>query len=140
MGFVHANIALSNPRYPDSKPVAVKALVDSAAYLTCIPEELRAELRLDEAERRPVQLADGSVTTVPYVGPILLRFENRQSFGGALVMGNEVLIGTIAMEDMDVLIEPRAQKLIVNPEHPDRAQSFVGVVKPASNQPPAGAN
>ncbi|HEX8294903.1 MAG TPA: hypothetical protein VF593_01270 [Chthoniobacteraceae bacterium] len=130
MGFVHASISLSNPRYPERRPVAVNALVDSAAYLTCIPQELCEELNLDEADRRPVQLADGSTTTTAYVGPLLLRFENRQSFGGALVMGNEVLIGAIAMEDMDVLIEPRAQKLIVNPEHPDHAGGFIGGVRP----------
>jgi len=30
----------------------------------------------------------------------------------------EVLLGAIPMEDMDVLIHPLRQELIVNPEHP----------------------
>src|SRR5437867_3755494 len=101
MGFVHAHVALSNPRFPEIRPIEVDALVDSAAYLTCIPEHIRSELRLDEVEKRPVQLADGSISTAPYVGPVHLRFENRQAFGGALVMGNGVLLGAIAMKDMD---------------------------------------
>lgn len=131
MGFVHASVSLSNPRYPESKPVSVNALVDSAAWLTCIPRHLCDALGLDEVDQRPVKLADGSRAIAPYVGPLLLRFENRQSFGGALVLGNEVLLGAVAMEDMDVLIEPRAKKLIVNPEHPDHAAGFVGGVRPA---------
>jgi hypothetical protein len=30
----------------------------------------------------------------------------------------EILLGAIPMEDMDVLIDPRQQKLVVNPKHP----------------------
>jgi hypothetical protein len=33
----------------------------------------------------------------------------------------EVLLGSIPMEDLDVLIHPLRQELIVNPEHPDMA-------------------
>lgn len=31
---------------------------------------------------------------------------------------NEVLLGAIPMEEMDVLIHPKENRLIVNPEHP----------------------
>ena len=130
MGYVHAQLRLSNPRQPDLPPVEVNARVDSAAWLVCIPEALREQLQLEEADRRPAQLADGSVVTVPYVGPLELRFDNRMAFAGALVMGDQVLLGAVAMEDMDVLIDPRAKKLIVNPAHPDLASGFVGNVSP----------
>ena len=40
-----------------------------------------------------ITLADGSKTLVPYLGPLGLRFEIRQCFVGALVMGDEVLLG-----------------------------------------------
>ncbi|MGI8436601.1 MAG: molybdopterin-dependent oxidoreductase [Chthoniobacterales bacterium] len=128
MGYVFADLLLSNPRFPELAPISVKARVDSAAYLTCIPASLKTELRLDEAGTRPAQLADGSVIQVPYVGPLFMRFENRQAFAGALVMGDEVLLGAVPMEDMDVLIEPRSHKLIVNPDHPESAAGFVGAV------------
>ena len=130
MGYVRAQLTLSNPRLQDLAPVEVSARVDSAAWLVCIPESLRQQLRLEEADRRPAQLADGRIVEVPYVGPLELRFENRMAFSGALVMGDEVLLGTVAMEDMDVLIDPRGQKLIVNPEHPEVASGFVGEVSP----------
>lgn len=42
---------------------------------------------------REVKLADGSRATYPYAGPIILRFKNRTGCVGALVMGDEVLLG-----------------------------------------------
>ncbi|WP_157098062.1 hypothetical protein [Niabella ginsenosidivorans] len=35
---------------------------------------------------------------------------------------NELLLGAIPMEDMDVLIHPQRRELVVNPEHPYYAQ------------------
>ena len=37
---------------------------------------------------------------VPYAGPIEILFENRNCFVGALVLGDEVLLGVVPMEDM----------------------------------------
>jgi hypothetical protein len=53
-----------------------------------------------------------------------LRFKNRRSYCSAMVLpGNsEVLLGVIPLEDMDVLIDPLRQELIVNPDHPYFAQ------------------
>ena len=44
---------------------------------------------------------------------------------GALVLGDEVLLGVVPMEDMDVLVSPATQTLIVNPENPNIARSIV---------------
>jgi len=38
---------------------------------------------------------------VSYVGPVEVKFENRSCFTGALVLGDEVLLGAIPREDMD---------------------------------------
>lgn len=62
---------------------------------------------------------------MPYVGPISLKFANRGCFTGALVLGDEVLLGAVPMEDMDVLISPTKQNLIVNPASPNIATSVV---------------
>ncbi|MEK7813039.1 MAG: clan AA aspartic protease, partial [Candidatus Desantisbacteria bacterium] len=61
---------------------------------------------------------------VAYVGPIELRFKNRIGFTGALVMGNQVLLGAIPMEDMDLVIVPRTRTLTVNPASPNIATSM----------------
>ena len=47
---------------------------------------------------------DGSRATYPYVGPIVLKFKNRTGFVGALVLGDEVLLGAIPMEEMDLVV------------------------------------
>ncbi len=125
MGLVHANINLSNPRLPLLKKVEVNALVDSGAFTLCIPEHVKIQLELDELENREVTLADGKKHLVPFVGPIQINFENRMTFTGALVLGDRVLLGAIPMEDLDVIIHPLKQKLMVNPESPNIATGLV---------------
>jgi hypothetical protein len=48
---------------------------------------------------------------------------------GALVLGNEVLLGAIPMEDMDLVVDPRKQSIDVNPASPNIAS---GIVKHAA--------
>ena len=66
-------------------------------------------------------LADGRLARVPYVGPVELRFGNRTGFTGALVMGEQPLLGAIPMEDMDLVVVPKTREVIVNPASPDMA-------------------
>lgn len=123
MGLVNAKIVLRNPAKPDIAPIEVDALADSGAVHLCIPEHIQIQLGLDETDRKEVILADGSRKLVPYVGPIEIRFKNRIGFAGALVMGDQPLLGVIAMEDMDLLIDPKRQALDVNPSSPNIATS-----------------
>ena len=123
MRLVNAKIVLRNPTEPNIQPVEVEALADSGAVHTCIPEHIQIQLELTETDKKEVILADGSRKLVPYVGPIEIRFKNRVGFGGALVMGDQALLGVIAMEDMDLVISPKAKTLDVNPSSPNVATS-----------------
>jgi clan AA aspartic protease len=125
MGLVSAQITLENPREPTLQPVKVQALVDSGSIHLCIPEHVRIQLNLDEIDKKEVTLADGEKKLVPYVGPILIRFKNRVGFAGALVMGDQVLLGAIPMEDMDLVILPKERTLDVNPYSPNIGTSIV---------------
>jgi len=118
MGLIRGYFTLSNPTRPDLAPLEVSALADSGAVHLCIPEHLAIQLSLAELERRELVLADGHRRTVPYVGPVELRFRNRRCFTGAMVLGNEVLLGAIPMADMDLVLRPQLQSLDVNPESP----------------------
>jgi len=102
MGYVHAEIELKNPRLPQLKSLVTKAMVDTGALMLCIPEHVAFQLELEENRKREVTTADGSRHKVSYVGPIEVIFENRNCFVGALVMGDEVLLGAVPMEDMDL--------------------------------------
>ncbi|MBI5245091.1 MAG: clan AA aspartic protease [Elusimicrobia bacterium] len=125
MGLVNARITLANPRQTRIKPIEVEALVDSGAVHLCIPEHVRIQLKLEEIDKKEVTLADGGKKVVPYVGPIEIRFKNRIGFAGALVMGDQPLLGAIPMEDMDLVIIPKGRALNVNPNSPNIAGSIV---------------
>jgi clan AA aspartic protease len=124
MGLVTAKLQLSNPRDPGLAPVEVEALADTGSVFLCIPEHVRLQLKLEALEHREVKLADGSRRSYPYVGPIILRFKNRTGFLGALVLGDQVLLGAIPMEEMDLVVNPRDRSIDVNPDSPNLAQTI----------------
>jgi|SRR6516165_3947143 clan AA aspartic protease len=124
MGLATAMITLTNPRMPELKPVEVEALADTGSVHLSIREHVRLQLRLEERDRKEVTLADGSKRVIPYVRPVEVRFKNRVGFGGALVMGDQVLLGAIPMEDMDLVIHPKTRKIDVNPDTPNIASSI----------------
>ena len=119
MGLVRADITMKNATRPKGRAVRVRAIVDGGgegATLLRIPETLRAKLKLEVIDTRVVTLADGESRAVPYAGPVEVRFKNRVSVGGALVTGCEIMLGTIPMNDMDVVILRKPRRLDVNPE------------------------
>jgi clan AA aspartic protease len=105
----------------------VTAMVDSGATMLAIPAFIQQQLNLRSVRRVEAELADGSSTEYEVVGPIEVRFQNRQTTVEALVVPNttKVLLGAIPMEGMDVLIDPKREKLIVNPESPDVAKMLL---------------
>ena len=56
---------------------------------------------------------------------IQIQFKNRIGFAGALVMGEQVLLGAIPMEDMDLIVIPSTRAIDVNPGSPNVATSIV---------------
>ena len=124
MGLVFTQIQLSNPSQKQLQALTVETLVDSGAVHLCIPEHIQIQLQLDTVDQKEVTLADGSHRLVPYVGPIKIQFENRVGFAGALVLGDQVLLGAIPMEDMDLVVIPAERRLAVNPNSPNIATSM----------------
>ena len=131
MGLIHANIelvssddkALARKGYisnDEIKRVKVRALVDSGVYMLAINEAVKAQLDFPSVDQQLAELANGQLKTVEIVGPIDVKFENRSTTCRAVVLPGEteVLLGTIPMEDMDVIIDPREQQLKVHPERP----------------------
>ena len=119
MGQVFAEIELSNPRRSDLSPIRVQALEDTGALMLCIPEHVALQLQLKTESTREVSVADGRKMNVPYVGPIRVSFGKRFCFVGALVLGDEVLLGAVPMEDMDLVISPSRREITVDPASPN---------------------
>lgn len=106
------------------KRMWVNALVDTGSYMLCINENIQEQLQLPVVEQRKAQMADGTIIDCDVVAPVEVRFKNRRSVQSAMVLpgDSEPLLGAIPLEDMDVLIHPLRQELIVNPDHPYFAQ------------------
>lgn len=119
MGLVYQRIRIANAARPELEEVDAKALVDSGAIDLCIPKHVVNQLKLQVLEQREVTTADGNKQVVDYVGPILVEVFGRKAYTGAMVMGDTVLLGAIPMESMDLLIDPRRQVPIPNPENPN---------------------
>jgi clan AA aspartic protease len=135
MGLVYADVELINAddlayarRHiigeDEIKRIHVNILVDTGSYMLAINENIKEQLQLPVVERRKAQTATGHIVECDVVAPVELRFKNRRTICNAIVLPGdaEPLLGAIPLEDMDVLIHPLRQELIVNPEHPYFAQ------------------
>ena len=125
MGLMKAKLTLKNPRKLDLQPVEVGALADTGAVYLCIPAHVQIQLELEESAKKEVTLADWGKKVVPYVGPVEVHFKNRVGFMGALVIGDEVLLGAIPMEDMDLVVIPKTRTVDINPENPNFAAGLL---------------
>ena len=134
MGLTHARVRLANARRSDLAAIEVNALADTWALHLCIPEHVALQLQLDELEKREITVADGSKRLVPFMGPVIVSFANRQCYAGAMVLGDETLLGAIPMEDMDLVIVPGTQQVAVNPANPNIAVSIAKGLPPASSR------
>jgi clan AA aspartic protease len=134
IGLIYADIQLTNVddealvrRYiidkDEVRSVRLNMLVDTDAYMMAINETIQSQLELPFVEKRKVQVADSRVMEYDVVGPVMVRFANRRATCNAFVLpgDSEPLLGAIPMEEMDVLVHPQRQELIVNPEHPNYA-------------------
>ena len=129
MGITYADLRLGNQSRPDLEELNASALVDTGALHLCIPEHMALQLQLQRLKQREVQTADGKSHLIDYVGPIKISMLGRECFTGALVMGNQVLLGAIPMEDMDLIVEPARMRVTVNPLSPNIPMSLAKGMK-----------
>ncbi len=135
MGLVYADVELINGEdlvlvrrhlmdAEEVKKIHLNILVDTGSYMLCINESIQEQLQLPIVDSKKAQTADNRIIDCPVVDQVQLRFKNRQWSGRAMVLPGdaEPLLGAIPLEEMDVLIHPLRNELIVNPEHPYFAQ------------------
>jgi clan AA aspartic protease len=109
------------------KRLKVLALVDSGASMMAVTESLKRLLDLPKVDEMQAELGDGSIVQLEVVGPVEVRFQNRRTIVNAMVVpdNGDVLLGVIPMQGLDVLIDPKREQLIVNPESPDIARMLL---------------
>lgn len=119
MGITYAALRLSHFGRDDIETLDADAVVDTGANDMVVPALVAEQLKLEPLTPRTVRLADGSRATVPCVGPLLVRSMGRDCVTDALVMGDQVLMGAVAMQMMDMIVHPATHSLLPNPESPD---------------------
>jgi len=125
MGYVYVDVTLTN--LFTRKSAAVCALVDTGSFLSVIPASFAVELGFDpdEMSTRFATLADGSRVERPAV-PLEVEFQDRRTTCDALVMGNECVVGVLALEAMALVVDPVRQCVILDPKQPDGPVQFAG--------------
>jgi clan AA aspartic protease len=109
------------------KRLKVLALVDSGASMMAVTESLKRLLDLPKVDDMQAELGDGSIVQLEVVGPVEVRFQNRRTIVNAMVVPDsaDVLLSAIPMQGLDVLMDPKREQLIVNPESPDMARMLL---------------
>ena len=126
MGLIYAEIELINGEdlvlarrnfigEDEIKSMRVNMLVDTGSIYMCINENIQEQLQLPILEQRKGQFANGHIVEYDVVGPLEVKFKNRRCTVNAMVLpgDNEPLLGAIPLEDMDVIVHPYRQELIV---------------------------
>ena len=138
MGYVHAEIELTNEgdveqHYRGLLPedqirrVTTTALVDTGAWDLVINEEIQRRLNLRVVGKQTVKLANETLLEVEVVGPVAIRFEDRRIIMTAVVLPgtSEVLLGAYPLEGLDAFIDPKQQKLLLNPNTPNNTTAYI---------------
>lgn len=95
------------------------ALVDTGALTLVIPPQLREQLGLRVRRQQVARYANGFEESIGVTDGVIVECEGRQALVEALVVGDEVLIGQVVLELLDLLADCKNQQLIPNPANPD---------------------
>ena len=135
MGTVHAEITLKNAhdeskaqegliKTEDIRAITVQAIVDTGAMSLVITEELCQKLGLAKKGEKFVQIANGQRVSCKLTEAVEIHWKNRISTLSAVVIpgAKTVLLGSIPLEDMDLMVNPVTQELVG--AHGDNVECF----------------
>ena len=124
MGRVNAEIILENYndvalytqgfiKKNDVRTITVTSLVDTGAASLVINEEQRKVLGLGIMEERNARVADGRWVFCQITEGVKVHWKDRWMICPAMVVpsADEVLLGAIPLEDMDLIIDPKRQEI-----------------------------
>ena len=96
------------------RSVTVSALVDTGARTLVINENIRKKLGLTIVDEFSAILAEGTKPSCIVTEPVQIYWNGRSSSVQAWVLPNEedVLLGVIPLEEMDLMVDPANRKLV----------------------------
>ena len=116
-----ANLLQGNLSPGKVRKVRIQAIVDTGSTALSVPEDLIKKLGLPVLSQVISKYADGRREPRNVYGPALIRLMNRQEVVSVLSghPAQPALLGQIPLEGLDLLVDCKRQRLIVNPESPD---------------------
>ncbi|MDR1256702.1 MAG: clan AA aspartic protease [Spirochaetaceae bacterium] len=125
MGMVRTEITLVNIRdrnvadvgympQDQVRRLTVNALVDTGAGTLVINEEIREKLGLRIRRTHRGTLADGTKEEYSMAEPLEITWKDRMAVCEAIVLPNadEILLGAIPLEAMDLMVHPLNEKVV----------------------------
>jgi clan AA aspartic protease len=99
----------------------VSAVVDTGAAMVVLPEEVVTRLGLRRTHRTHGVYADGRSEELWIAGVVTIGILGREVELNCIVghTGTTALLGQVALEQMDLLVDCKRHQLIVNPDSPD---------------------
>ena len=93
------------------REMTINSIVDTGAWTLVINEDTRIKLGLDIVGTETGTLADGSIKNYDLAGPIEVKWKNRRTTCEALILpdADDILLGAIPLEAMDLTINPRRE-------------------------------
>jgi clan AA aspartic protease len=109
--WVNAQKGLINEQ--DVRSLSITAVVDTGAASLVINEEQCQRLGLSIGRERSARVADGRWVVCKVTEPVKVFWENRDTSCEAMVIpgAEAVLLGAIALEGMDLMVDPVNQKV-----------------------------
>jgi clan AA aspartic protease len=130
MGLTYANIEIVNADdlsdvrrgrigEDEIRQMTIRMMVDTGSILMCVNETIKEALGLPHFGTRRSQLANGHVLDLEVVGPLIVRYLDRDCSTNAIVLPDdqEPLLGAIPMEEMDLYVHPSRNEVL--PMHPE---------------------
>jgi len=96
------------------------ALVDTGSVMSVLPIQVAQQLGLAIVGKTRAEYVNGSEEVVDLTEAIGIEINGRQAIVQTLVLGDEVLIGQIVLEQLDLLIDCLRRQVVGNPAHPDQ--------------------
>lgn len=102
-----------------------EALVDTGSVYLVIPAQIVQQLGLRIRGQQLAKYADGRQESLGVTGPVIIECEGRETTEDALITGDEVLIGQVVLEKLDLLVDCKNQQLMPNPKNPDYPVTYI---------------
>ena len=98
----------------------VDAVIDTGAATSVLTREIAEHLGLHIIRQERAIYANQYGENVDIAETIIFEYGERRCAEEPFIMGNEVLIGQIPLERMDLVVDCNRQQVVPNPAHPDR--------------------